>query len=891
MPVPPSPPSPPSLLRATVSLCLPVEDRAAVLGDLDELFAERVTRGGGVSAVAWYTRQTAGFVGRVATARIAEHVGGADSWVTDARLALRTFRRRPSFAIAVVLTLGVASGALVSVYAAADSLLLRPVPGVARPHELMTMRLGSTVAPPHVSWDVSHPDFLTLRERLRNGAIAARSRIDADVRPPGGVARRVAGELVTSNYFDVLGHTLFAGRPFSPEEERLGSRSAVAILSYPLARSLHSDATRVIGTQISLNGSSVEVVGVGGPGFRGADLPGRADVWLPLGALTIVDPSAGLSGDARGIPVWRQTILRSSVSPTEISAAANGVMAAVQREFKVHSFTAPHYTFVTSPGVGLDPGVRRSVQRTLGLVAGAALFLLALAIANLVNLGLMEATTRGAGTAVRFALGSTRARMLRGLVIEAVLLALGGAALAIGLAVVWSRVFQDTQLSEHGGALAGMQVNLGVIGASVVVAAVAALLALVNPVALRRKQSLEGLLRRGNSGTPERQRLRMTLVGVQLAVTLLLLVSAGLLTGSASNLRGVDLGFSPDRLLVFSIDPHLHGYESERLGMLVRDIEARLVEQAGVSSAGFVSPSPLRSSYFTAAFYDSEDADHEGIVGAGYYVTPGFLPALNARIVAGPPRWGAERGTIVITRASLEKLYPGVPPDQAVGRMLHAGRRRGKPVRIAAVIEDVRLSDIVSDPPPSFFRPLQERPAGLSVSGFVATARAPMSLAPAVSGVLQTRAPELPVFDLRTARSAVDLQFAELSAVALVAKTLSGIGLLLSAIGFYGVMANAVNGRRRELGIRAALGAAPGRLLASVLVTGFVPMLVGTIAGLAAAVPASRLIAQYLFGLEASTPQVYAAAVGVIVMVAALACAIPAYRASLVSPASVLREE
>src|ERR671912_2384343 len=171
MPVPPSPPSPPSLLRATVSLCLPVEDRAAVLGDLDELFAERVTRGGGVSAVAWYTRQTAGFVGRVATARIAEHVGGADSWVTDARLALRTFRRRPSFAIAVVLTLGVASGALVSVYAAADSLLLRPVPGVARPHELMTMRLGSTVAPPHVSWDVSHPDFLTLRERLPNSAI------------------------------------------------------------------------------------------------------------------------------------------------------------------------------------------------------------------------------------------------------------------------------------------------------------------------------------------------------------------------------------------------------------------------------------------------------------------------------------------------------------------------------------------------------------------------------------------------------------------------------------------------------------------------------------------------------------------------------------------------
>ena len=147
------------------------------------------------------------------------------------------------------------------------------------------------------------------------------------------------------------------------------------------------------------------------------------------------------------------------------------------------------------------------------------------------------------------------------------------------------------------------------------------------------------------------------------------------------------------------------------------------------------------------------------------------------------------------------------------------------------------------------------------------------------------------MFDLRTGRSAVDLQFAELSAVALVANTLSGIGLLLSAIGFYGVMANAVNGRRREIGIRAALGAAPSRLLAGVLVSGLLPMIVGTAAGLAAAVAASRLLAQYLFGLDGSLPQVYAAAVGVIVAVAVLACALPAYRASLVSPASVLREE
>jgi predicted permease len=886
-------PRPPAILRVLIRACLPPEDKAVLISELDGLFAERAARTDRGRAILWYVRQALGFVLRVGAARVADTLGRSDEYLRDARLAIRHFRRRPSYAGTAVLTLAVGTGVLSTVYAAADSLLLREVPGVAEPAGLMTLRLGSTEAPPHVSWDISHPDFMTLRDRLPvEGRLAAFTPIEVDLRPSNGLPRRVDGEMVTANFFEVLRHQLAAGRAFGLEDEQGVAELPVVVISHELARRFNTREADAVGADLRVNGVVFRVIGVASAGFHGPDLPGRAELWMPLAALRFIDPSSPRnSAAARGYGIWQRLVARPRPgTPLEqIAADANSVMDAVRREHRRHSFMATHFVIQVFPGIGLDPGVRATVRQTLGLLSAASLFLLALAMANLANLALIESTTRATAHAVRVALGASRVQMIRGVAVEILLLAGGGSVAALCLSTLWSRWFQASQLSEYGGSLAGIAVGGRVVFVTIGTVVLAAAIALLKPLAGRGQHAIDALLRRSRTSTPAGNRLRMTLAGVQVAISVVLLVTAGLLGGSVDNLRRIDLGFRPERLLAFSVDPHLHGYEGERLTGLTNELEQHLAAEPGVRGAGFISPSPLRSSYFTASLRRIDAANTDPIRGAGYYVTPGFLEALEVRLAAGDRHWNAQPGTIVMTRSVLARLLPGAQAADVIGLIVHDNQSR--PVRIAAVIEDVRLSDVTREPPPTIFRPLADRPAGASLSGFVSTSLAPMQLAPAVGRVMAARAPELPVFNVRTAREAVDLQFAEVTTLALAARTLSVIGIALAAIGLYGVLSNAVAARRREIGIRAALGASPAKLLAGVVFAAAIPIALGLGAGLVGAAAASRLLAHQLFGLSPADPLTYVRGVALIVLVGLAAAAIPAFRASLVSPVAVLREE
>lgn len=886
-------PRPPAVLRCLVRTSLPFEDREPLLQELDGLFAQRVRSRGRAAATMWYARQALSFVVRVGASRVVESAGGLRPFAQDARLAVRSFRQRPAFALAFAVTLAIGTGVLATVYTAARWLLLRPVPGVTAPEQLETIRLGSIEAPPHVSWDVSHPDYLILRERLPlGGALAAMSPFEVDMRPRDGEPRRVAGAMVTSNFFTVLGARIVSGRGFLDEEQDRTVGQPVAVLSHALARRVSPDGNAV-GSEIRVNGTLVRVVGVTVPGFRGADLPGRDELWLPFSMLRVIDPTASpRAAVLQASGVWRRMIGRrpASVTTAMVATAANTVVEAVRAESRSHSYIPTHFRLQVFSGIGLDPSVRASVRRTLTQLGIVAAFLLCLAIANLANLALIESTRRRTTTAIRVALGASRARIARGVFVETALLALGGAALALVLAMVWSRWFEGAQLSEYGGALAGMRVDVRIVLFTMLAALVAASLAFFQPATAGRWRSLDRILRRTASEDRGSHGIRAALVAAQVALSLVLLVAANLLGRTVANLREIDLGFRPERLLTFSLDPHLHGYESRELEQLARGLEGRLADEGGVRGAGFISPSPLRSSYLTAALYAGDDAE-EGLVGAGFYVTPGVLPALGARTIAGDRDWRADSGTAVLTRATLARIHPGMPPEEAIGRLVYTRPNRQRPIRIAAIIENLHLSHITSEPPPLLFRPLAERLAGVSLSGVVAAERTPASVAPAVRAVVSRYAPELPIFDVRSARAAVDLQFADRHAMARVASTLGVIGLLLAAVGLYGVLAAMVAGRRREIGIRGALGAPPLRILRRTMRTGLAPVFIGLPVGLVGAVLFARLLAPQLFGLDASDPSVYAAVTVALLVATAVAAGIPAWRATRVSPAEVLRDE
>ena len=890
---------PPRLLRRILRACLPVEDREALTLELDEIFRSRTTSQGRPSASAWYLRQVFGFVVRVGIARLTDSTGSFDSARSDLRVAARSIRRSPAFTLAFVLTLAVGVGVLASVYTAARWVLLRPVPGVHEASRLVLLRLGGMNAPPHVSWDVSNPDFITLRERLPvGGALAATMPVDVDLRLDEGEARHVAGAMVTANYFRVLGAGLAAGRPFLAGEDAPGAAAPAAVLSFDLATRLAGSATAAVGRDVRINGVPVRVVGVTAPGFRGELLPGDNDIWLPLSALPIVDPTVeGDVASQRGYPLWHLMIARlPSAMGTDagvqlVASTSNAVMEQVRREYQPNSYAAQILHFQAFAGAGLDPAVRATVRRTLGLLGGAAAFLLCLAGANLANLAFIRSSRRSKATAIRFALGAGRASLARGVLAEAALLATASSAVALGLAALWSLWFQDRQLSEHGGALAGMHVGVRVVAATMVVALLTSIVAYARPAFSARFRSLEQVMRAGNVAGPGGRRTQALMLALQVALSLVLLVAAGLLGRTVRNLRDVQLGFQPDRLLMFSLDAHLHGLDAPALTRLGLELERRLDAQPGIDAAGFISPSPLRSSYVTAALYASDAPDVQPIVGAGFYVTPGVLDVLGARVIAGEAHWRGDSGTAVISRQAWAKLAPGASPAAAIGQLVPTRARGRSPVRIAAVIEDMKLSDIVEEPPPLIFRPFAERIPWLSLSGLVAGTRRPAAQATAVARTVAAVAPDLPVFDVRTARAAVDLQFAERSAMALVAATLGAIGVLLAAVGIYGVLSHVVATRQRDIGIRAALGARPARILSEVMRGGMLPVAGGVLAGVGGSALVSRLLAAQLFGLGRFDGATYWGGVGVLVLAAAAACLVPAYRATHVAPAEVLRTE
>lgn len=891
-----TPSLPPRLFRSLVRACLAHGDDEYLLRDLDVLYAYRVVTRGKASATTWYAKQTFEFVVRVGVLRIADTIGDFDSLRSDVRHALRSLRRRPAFAFAFILTLAVGTGVLASVYSAARWVLLRPVPGVGAPNDLVTLRLGSAQAPPFVTWDVSHADLLVLRERLPvHGALAGATAIDVDLRPDAGEPLRAAGEMVTANYFSVLQASLTAGRSFLPEDDSPLAGSPSVVLSAKLARSLNpDDPARLVGGDVRMNGVLVKVVGVAGAGFQGSELPGKAEFWVPLAATAIVDPSVDpTAATQRNYGAWRRMVARTvpGVTPASLESAANAVIQTSRTEFQLHSYPALHMRYQVNPGIGLDPGVQDSVKRTLALLSGAALLLLLLAIANLMNLALVQSTLRRATTAIRFALGASRAQIARMLLVETLLLGAAGALLALPLATAWNRWFQDSHLNERGAPLAGMHIDLTVAAVIMGTALVAALIAHVTPARLIRVQMLDHLMRRGAESAPAPQRVRATLVAFQVALSIVLLVTAALLGRTVANLRHLDLGFQPDRLLTYSLDPHLHGHESVDLDRLARGVETRLMQDPAVTGAGFISPSPLGSGYFTASLYPSDAPDVKPIIAAGYFVTPGFLPTLGLTTIAGDRHWAADSGTAVISRAMLEKLFPGAAPMAVIDRVLPTRSQGRNPVRIAAVIEDVKLSDVTGRTTGVILRPMSERRAGASLMGIVSTPRPPARLTALVSRTLHGEAPDLPLFSVRTARQAVDLQFAERDAMARAASTLSVIGLLLAAIGLYGVLSNIVAARRREIGIRSALGATPGQIIRMVARAGLIPVACGAFVGVAAAAGFSKLLSAYLYDLGRFDPLSYAMSVAALVTASMVACWLPAYRATSVSPVDALREE
>lgn len=899
------PTHPPRLLRVLLRILLPARERDHLQAEMAELYGRRSARHGRLRARLWYLRHAAGFGLRFAPRRLAALAdGSAGATLRDARLAGRVLLRRPGYALTTLLTLGIGIGGATVVFAAANWALLRPVPGVSRPDGLLTLRLQQGESSP--AFPVSQPDLETFEERLAPITdLVASTEYEVNLDPgAGGPPRRVAAALVTPDWFRVLGISPYRGRLLDPGSGGPEGEEDVAVVSHRLWRDI-TGGDEALGATLRINGHPYAVVGVAPPGFHGAELPGHTDLWLPPAALPHVEPGRPLESlEQRGSTLWRQLVARAApgANPTVISAEGARVMEEVRQEYRRHSFHA-NYTLHAYPGVGLAPRARNTARRTLTVLGLGALLLLFLACANATNLSLAHASARRAAVSVHRALGAGRSRVARLVLMEHLILGLGGGALGVAL-TAWSlRTFSDASLSRFGASLQGIELDVRVLGFVAVVALGVALLTGLPPaLAAGRGGILPGL--RGQAhGSRSAARTRGGLVVVQVALATVLLVGAGLLARTVVNLGSVELGYEPGSALRFSIDPRSQGYGEEEVRTLLVRLEERLREEPGVRAAGFVSPAPITGSYVTDHALPPGGDDWEDMVrGAGYQVTSGALEALGVTLVEGrwldaseTPRPGGPPALVVISEAGARQVFPEIPAAATPGRLLR--RLRGEPARIVGVVRDIRPRGPYEAPVPVFFRPWGDGPAWADIAAVVRTTGDPAALGGRVRAIVASVAPDLPVYGLRPMREQVDRIIVEQRLAARIAAVLAMAGVLLTGVGLAGVLGYAVTSRRREIAVRTALGARPAAVVGRFVGYGAGLAMAGLVVGLAAAAVLTRPLEStslgphaVLFGIEPLDATTYLAGGLVMLAVGAAAAWIPARRAARVAPMEVLAE-
>jgi putative ABC transport system permease protein len=804
----------------------------------------------------------------------------------DLRLALRSVRKSPGFTLVAVITLGLGIGANTAIFSVVNGVLLRPLPYL-QPERLVVIRetygdglRGTSSGPDYLDWRARNRGFQQLSAyRQRSVSVTGE-----------GEPEEVAGTLITSDFFRMLGVPLAAGREFAPEEEN--GEGATAILSDGLWRTRYAADPGVLGRTIRLAGRPHTVIGIAPPGFA---YPGGTQVWLP-GEIK-VGRAAERSSHSFDV-VGR---LKPGVSLDDVRADLAAIMADLARDYPASNM---------GRGIELTPLVADTlgaIRPALLLLAGAVALVLLIACANIANLFLARAAGRQREIAVRSALGAGRWRIARQLLAESVVLAGLGGVMGVLLAL-WG---VDALLALRPRGIPRLQ-EIGIDGAALAFTFGISLLVgigfgLAPAIGLSRRDPADSLRGegRGSSESRARVRLRHALVVVQVSLALVLLVGASLLVVTVRRLTAVDAGFQPDGALVLDLPPlpARQADQAQHAAFIQRVLEGiEAVPQ--VRSVGAVFYLPLDGSDVSGDFnFEGAPPPEPGREQyAGYRMVSGdFFGALGVAIRRGRPlgpedRAGAPK-VAVVNEAFVRRFLGGGEP---LGRRITFGDGTEDTdyMEIVGVAADVRTLGLTVDAPPEIYAPFAQLSADLwtvFTSGSLSVAvrsEAPVErLAPLVRRAVRQVDPEQVVSQLRPAGELVSDAVARQRFSMLLLLAFGGLALALAGVGVYGVLAYTVSQRTRELGIRVALGASASTVRALVLRQGIGVALVGLGLGIAGALLLSRLLVAVLYEVSPTDPLVLAAASAILGGVATVACLIPAVRATRLNPVEALRSE
>ncbi len=828
----------------------------------------------------------------------------------DVRYGLRMLAKHPGFTAIAVLTLALGIGANTAIFSLLNQILLRQLP-VKDPKELVLLRAPG-VRTGHIwsdgddSESFSYPIYKGLRDNNPVFAgIFGRFAFSASI-ASRGKTERGSGELVTGNYFEVLGVRPALGRVFSQEDDRVPGAHPVAVLSHAYWLRQFGGEPGVLNQTLLVNNTEMTVVGVAQAGFAGVQVGQSTDVFVPTMMKGQMTPIR--SGLEDWNDYWMAVLARKKpgVSIAQAEAGINAAYHPLLQEqlTKIKGWDEKKRQQFLSKKLVLASGAqgRVTLQRDSGpalmaLFAMVALVLL-IACTNVANLLLAQGAARQREFAIRTAMGATRGRMMRQLVIESFLCAIAGGALGLVLGSWLMGVLTQAVVAEGGVRGLAMGLDWSIIGFAAGATFFSGLLfGLIPAWRVTRTGVSQTLKNQGSTSSAglSHVRFRKLLVAGQVAFTVLLLAGACLFTRTLWNLRKQNLGMSTENVITFSIAPQLNGYNTVRSVALVDQLRERFAGLPGVRGVGSSEIATLTGTDNGANITIEgkkelpEDLQHVEYDG----VSPKYFSTLGVALLAGREFNESDTANspkVAIVNESMAKRY--FAEGRPLGARFAWGGGKATPnITIVGVVQDTKQSHVRDGNVAYVYYPYSQEDRLTGMTFYVRTQQDPLLLANGLRGEVQRLDANLPLYELKTFERVVNEDLFAERMVAGLSASFGGLAALLAALGIYGVLAYLVVQRTREIGIRMALGARPGNVRLLIFrEVGFM-VFAGVVVGLPLAYGLARLSESLLFGVQAGDPLIYVLTLAVIGVVASAACYLPARRATRVHPIVALRYE
>ena len=821
-----------------------------------------------------------------------------DTLLQDIRYTLRVLGKKPGFAAVAILSLALGIGANVAVFSLVNSVLFKPMP-VKEPERLAA--LYTTEAQSRIPSGFSYPDYVDYRDNSEVFTdLMGFTGMPLNLSAGGDQPELIWGEIVTGNYFSGLGVEPVVGRSFMPEEDLTPNSHPVAVISYSFWQRRFSSDPDIAGKTIKLNNHDFTIVGVAPFGFTGAKFLGFIpDAWVPvmMHGQVMPDSEQILTRRASRFLSLRGR-LKEGVSLDEAEAAMNTRARQLEQAYpetnknltvNVVDGSTKVEPFITVTGV--LPIISFMMMAIVGLV-------LLIACANVANLLLARATGRRREVAIRLALGASRTRLIRQLLTESTILSIAGGGLGLLMALwvgdlmmAYYPVLDFTTIEPA----YDLSLDWRVIGFALAVSIITGFVFGMAPALQASKPDLVPTLKGETSGIggPRRFGLSNMLVIAQVALSLILLITAGLFIRSVQNAEQIDPGFDTQNIMLSSVDLGLQGYTEAKGKDFYKHLVERVSALPGVESAAVAFPLPLDAyDYGTRVDIEGyQPPPDEGRVRLGYTIAgPGYFRAMGTRLIDG--REFTERDStdaprvVIINETMASRYWPGQSP---IGKRIRVGNERNPFSEVVGLAEDGKYTTLGEAPTPYMFVPLGQNYDG-RMTLVVRGARAPQ-LMPAIRQEVRALDETLPLFGAKSIQEFMTRSLSGAQFAATLVTLFGVLAMLLAAVGIYGVMNYSVSTRTREIGIRMALGANRVEVLKMILKQGMSLAGIGVVIGLALAFVLTRMMTSLLFGVSA-TDQITFIAISLLLAVVALAaCYIPARRATRVDPMVALRHE